>query len=161
MPCKTGAASPDLEARMRRCKRRAAGCVSPRSRANWWLDKLFLALIGVPIAMNHFWSGTLVFLKRVPAKTLKPDLQTWQGQRPIRRLSAFLATLPLAQWGQRGFITPAHPLPMRKAGFLIRKALEYGQQIHKRALIRAPEVKHRPLPAMLLTYHCADFLRRH
>ncbi|MCS1416659.1 MAG: hypothetical protein M2R46_04410 [Verrucomicrobia subdivision 3 bacterium] len=95
-----GPASPDMEARMRRCKRRAAGCISPRSRANWWRDKLFLALIGMPIAMNYFWSGTLVFLKRVPAKTLKPDWQTWQGQRPIRRLSALRAALPLPQWGQ-------------------------------------------------------------
>ncbi|MCS1416742.1 MAG: hypothetical protein M2R46_04494 [Verrucomicrobia subdivision 3 bacterium] len=83
-----------------RCKRRAAGCATPRSRANWWRDKLFLALIGMPIAMNHLWSGTLVFLKRVPAKTLKLDLQTWQVQRPIRRLSALRATLPLPQWGQ-------------------------------------------------------------
>ncbi|MCS1410156.1 MAG: hypothetical protein M2R45_03345 [Verrucomicrobia subdivision 3 bacterium] len=52
------------------------------------------------------------------------------------------------------FIAPVRLLQVRKAGFLIRKALEYGQQIHKRALIRTPEVKHHPLPVMPIIYHC-------
>ncbi|MCS1411627.1 MAG: hypothetical protein M2R45_04828 [Verrucomicrobia subdivision 3 bacterium] len=60
------------------------------------------------------------------------------GSASNTKVVGFAGRLATAAMGAVRFITPPHLLPMREAGFLIRKALEYGQQI-----TIAPKVKHR------------------
>ncbi|MCS1409155.1 MAG: hypothetical protein M2R45_02334 [Verrucomicrobia subdivision 3 bacterium] len=83
------------------------------------------------------------------------------GPASNTKVVGFAGHLVTAAMGAAGFITPARLFSMRKAGFLIRKALEYDQQIHKHALIRTPKAKHRPLPAKPITYHCESLAWQH
>ena len=40
--------------------------LSPTARANWQLERLFLALTIKPMARNHLGNGTMVLSKMVP-----------------------------------------------------------------------------------------------
>ena len=130
MPLNSDAPLAAIPARMRCCMNQAVLVLSPTSRANWQLERLFLAFTIKPMARNHLGNGTMVLSKTVPDKTLKTGLAT-MAIPATDALTLLLPPYPVAAAMRiTGLLTPALLLQVLDAGLLVRKTLADARQVH-------------------------------